>query len=253
MTGSEIAAILGAAAICVAAIAFLRLARDRAALIREREALSAWMAENSRNEAAARAASAAKTRFLATISHEMRTPLNGVAGFADVLAGRPGLDAEAVRQVRQIRASSDGLLMLVEDILDFARGDDALTNEPLDLAEAARETVTANLGAALARGLNLHIDDRLPAQARFIADRRALRQALHPLVANAVKFTDRGEIVVRLDRADDGVFIRVSDTGCGIDPSILPDLFEAFAQGDASIRRSRSFCRLADRTAFNIN
>ena len=185
-------------------------------------------------------AAAARSRFLAMMSHEMRTPLNGVAGFADVLAARPGLDAEAVRQARQIRASSDGLLMLVEDILDFARGDDALTNEPLDLAEVARETVTASLGAALARGLTIHIDDRLPAQARFTADRRALRQALHPLIANAVKFTDRGEIVVRLDRAGDGVCIQVSDTGCGIDPSILPDLFEAFAQGDASIRRSHS-------------
>lgn len=185
-------------------------------------------------------AAAARSRFLAMMSHEMRTPLNGVAGFADVLAARPGLDAEAVRQARQIRASSDGLLMLVEDILDFARGDDALTNEPLDLAEVARETVTASLGAALARGLTIHIDDRLPAQARFTADRRALRQALHPLIANAVKFTDRGEIVVRLDRAGDGVCIQVSDTGCGIDPSILPELFEAFAQGDASIRRSHS-------------
>ena len=185
-------------------------------------------------------AAAARSRFLAMMSHEMRTPLNGVAGFADVLAARPGLDAEAVRQARQIRASSDGLLMLVEDILDFARGDDALTNEPLDLAEVARETVTASLGAALARGLTIHIDDRLPAQARFTADRRALRQALHPLIANAVKFTDRGEIVVRLDRAGDGVCIQVSDTGCGIDPSILPGLFEAFAQGDASIRRSHS-------------
>jgi signal transduction histidine kinase/AmiR/NasT family two-component response regulator len=185
-------------------------------------------------------AAAARSRFLAMMSHEMRTPLNGVAGFADVLAARPGLDAEAVRQARQIRASSDGLLMLVEDILDFARGDDALTNEPLDLAEVARETVTASLGAALARGLTIHIDDRLPAQARFTADRRALRQALHPLIANAVKFTDRGEIIVRLDRAGDGVCIQVSDTGCGIDPSILPELFEAFAQGDASIRRSHS-------------
>ena len=185
-------------------------------------------------------AAAARSRFLAMMSHEMRTPLNGVAGFADVLAARPGLDAEAVRQARQIRASSDGLLMLVEDILDFARGDDALTNEPLDLAGVACETVTASLGAALARGLTIHIDDRLPAQARFTADRRALRQALHPLIANAVKFTDRGEIVVRLDRAGDGVCIQVSDTGCGIDPSILPELFEAFAQGDASIRRSHS-------------
>ena len=188
----------------------------------------------------AEAAAAARSRFLAMMSHEMRTPLNGVAGFADVLAGRPGLDAEAVRQARQIRESSDGLLMLVEDILDFARGDDALTNEPLDLAAVARETVAASLAAARARGLNLRIDDCLPARAHFMADRRALRQALHPLVVNAVKFTDRGEIVVRLESAGAGVCIRVSDTGCGIEQSILPDLFEAFAQGDASIRRNHS-------------
>ncbi len=185
-------------------------------------------------------AAAARSRFLAMMSHEMRTPLNGVAGFADVLAARPGLDAVAVRQARQIRESSDGLLILVEDILDFARGDDTLTNEPLDLAAVARETVAPSLAAAEARGLTLIIDDRLPAQARFTADRRALRQALHPLVANAVKFTERGEVVVRLDRVGDGVCIRVSDTGCGIEPSILPQLFEAFAQGDASIRRNHS-------------
>lgn len=185
-------------------------------------------------------AAAARSRFLAMMSHEMRTPLNGVAGFADVLAGRPGLDPEAVRQARQIRESSDGLLMLVEDILDFARGDDTLTNEPLDLASVARETATPSLAAAEARGLRLSIDDRLPAHARFTADKRALRQALHPLIANAVKFTERGEVVVRLDRAGDGVCIRVSDTGSGIEPSVLPDLFEAFAQGDASIRRNHA-------------
>ncbi|MGV8930053.1 MAG: response regulator [Brevundimonas sp.] len=185
-------------------------------------------------------AAAARSRFLAMMSHEMRTPLNGVAGFADLLAGRADLDAEAVRHARQIRASSDGLLTLVEDILDFARGDDALTNEPLDLAAAVHETVTSSLAAVKARGLELTVDDRLPVQGRFIADRRALRQALHPLVANAVKFTERGEVVVRLDRAADGVCIRVSDTGCGIEPSVLPDLFEAFAQGDASIRRNHS-------------
>ncbi len=185
-------------------------------------------------------AASARSRFLAMMSHEMRTPLNGVAGFADVLAARPGLDAEAVRQARQIRQSSDGLLMLVEDILDFARGDDTLTTEPLDLAAVAREAVTPSLATAEARGLRVSVDDRLPPLARFAADRRALRQALHPLVANAVKFTESGEIVVRLDRAGDGVCIRVSDTGCGIDPSILPVLFEAFAQGDASIRRNHS-------------
>ncbi|WP_292066317.1 hybrid sensor histidine kinase/response regulator [Brevundimonas sp. UBA7664] len=185
-------------------------------------------------------AAAARSRFLAMMSHEMRTPLNSVAGFADVLADRPGLDADSVRQARQIRESSDGLLMLVEDILDFARGDDTLSNEPLDLAAVAGETVTPSLVVAKARGLKLTVDDRLPARARFTADRRALRQALHPLVANAVKFTERGEIVVRLDRAADGVCIRVSDTGCGIDPGFLPTLFDAFAQADASIRRNHS-------------
>ena len=182
-------------------------------------------------------ASAARSRFLAMMSHEMRTPLNAVAGFADLLAGRPGLDPEAVRQARQIRESSDGLLMLVEDILDFAGGDDALNNEALDLAAAVGETVSASRAAADVRGLALRIDDRLPSQSRFVADRRALRQALNPLVANAVKFTERGEIVVRLDRVTDGVCIRVSDTGPGIDPAFLPKLFEVFAQADASISR----------------
>jgi two-component system, sensor histidine kinase len=185
-------------------------------------------------------AAAARSRFLAMMSHEMRTPLNGVAGFADLLAAREGLDEGAVRQARKIRESSDGLLMLVEDILDFARGDDALTPEALDLAEVAREAATPSRMTTECRGVSLTIDSRLPDAARFAADRRALRRTLHPLIANAAKFTDKGEIVVRLDRAADGVAIRVSDTGCGIAPELLPDLFEAFAQGDASIRRNHS-------------
>lgn len=183
-------------------------------------------------------AAAARSRFLAMMSHEMRTPLNGVAGFADLLAARPGLDAEAVRQARQIRESSDGLLMLVEDILDFARGDCIVSPEPLDLSAVAREAATPSRAAADAQGLSLTIDDRLPSRSRFVADRRALRQALHPLIANAVKFTSRGGVDVRLERAADGVVIRVSDTGCGIDPSRHPALFEAFYQGDDSVSRN---------------
>jgi len=185
-------------------------------------------------------AAAARSRFLAMMSHEMRTPLNGVAGFADVLAGRKGLDAESVRQARQIRESSDGLLMLVEDILDFARGDDAVSPEALDLASVVRDAMAPSRASADSRGLVLTIDDRLPERAQFNVDRRALRQALQPLISNAVKFTDQGKITVRLDRSAHGVCIRVSDTGCGIEPAVLPGLFEAFAQGDASISRSHS-------------
>lgn len=185
----------------------------------------------------AETAAAARSRFLAMMSHEMRTPLNGVAGFADLLASRPDLDAEAVRQARQIRESSDGLLMLVEDILDFARGEHAVSPEPLDLAAVAREAVAPSRAAADARGLSLTVDDRLPARSRFNCDRRALRQALHPLIANAVKFTTEGGVTVRLDRAGDGVVIRVSDTGCGIAPDHHAELFEAFSQADASTSR----------------
>lgn len=182
-------------------------------------------------------AAAARSRFLAMMSHEMRTPLNGVAGFADLLAGRSDLDAGAVRQARQIRESSDGLLMLVEDILDFARGEYVVSPEPLDLAAVAREAMGASRAAADALGLTLAIDDRLPSRSRFHCDRRALRQALHPLIANAVKFTSEGGVSVRLDRAGDGVVIRVSDTGCGIEPAHHAQLFEAFSQADASTSR----------------
>jgi signal transduction histidine kinase/ActR/RegA family two-component response regulator len=185
-------------------------------------------------------AAAARSRFLAVMSHEMRTPLNGVAGFADLLAARPDLHPEALRQVRQIRESGDGLLMLVEDILDFAHGDDALAPEPLNLAAVACEALSPSRAAADARGLSLTVDDRLPRGARFACDRRALRQTLHPLVANAVKFTEAGEVSVRLDWHSGGVVIRVSDTGIGIPPEAMPDLFEAFEQVDASIRRRHS-------------
>lgn len=185
----------------------------------------------------AETAAAARSRFLAMMSHEMRTPLNGVAGFADLLAARTDLDAEARRQVGQIRESSDGLLMLVEDILDFARGDDTLSPERLDLAAVAREAMAPSRAEADARGLALTIDDRLPPRSRFNGDRRALRQALHPLIANAVKFTSEGGVSIRLDRAGDGVVIRVADTGCGIAPDRHAELFEAFSQADASTSR----------------
>ncbi|HYD27564.1 response regulator [Brevundimonas sp.] len=182
-------------------------------------------------------AAAARARFLAMMSHEMRTPLNGVAGFADLLAGRADLDPEAVRQARQIRVSSDGLLMLVEDVLDFARGEHEVSPEPLDLAAVVHEAMTPSRAAADALGLTLTIDDRLPSRSRFNCDRRALRQALHPLIANAVKFTAEGGVSVRLDRAGEGVMIRVSDTGCGIEPAHHVRLFEAFSQADASTTR----------------
>ncbi len=102
----------------------------------ERRRLEARL--RARTAAAQEARHVARSSFLAMMTHDMRTPLNGVAGFADLLAGRSDLSPEAVRQARQIRESSDGLLVLVEDILDFARGEHAVSPEPLDLAAVVR-------------------------------------------------------------------------------------------------------------------
>ncbi len=183
-------------------------------------------------------AAEARGRFLALMSHEMRTPLNGVAGFADLLAARPGLDPEAVRQARQIRRSSDGLLMLVEDILDFARGDATLSPEPVALAEVVDDALKPSLDALEAKGLSLRIETLLAPGARHMADRRVLRQALHALISNAVKFTDRGGVEITVRERGDRIALRVADTGRGLDPAEHDRLFQAFEQADVTLCRA---------------
>jgi len=182
-------------------------------------------------------AAEARGRFLALMSHEMRTPLNGVAGFADLLAARPDLDPEARRQAQEIRRAGDALLGLVEDVLDLARGDDALSLEPLSLDALVREAAAPNADAIETKELDLRLDVRLAPGARHHADRRALLQTLQALISNAVKFTDRGHVEVRLEERGGAVTIRVSDTGPGVDPDQRERLFDAFEQADCSLNR----------------
>lgn len=183
-------------------------------------------------------AAEARGRFLALMSHEMRTPLNGVAGFADLLAARPDLDPEAVRQARQIRRSSDGLLMLVEDVLDFARDDATLSPEPVALGEVVEDALKPSLDALEAKGLSLRVETLLAPGARHMADRRVLRQALHALISNAVKFTDRGGVEITVRERGDRIALRVADTGRGLDPAERDRLFQAFEQADATLCRA---------------
>ena len=187
--------------------------------------------------AAAEAADAAKSRFLALMSHEMRTPLNGVVGYADLLTRRDDLPAEAAAQVEAIRRSGDAMLMLVEDVLEFSRGGEENVAEALNLVELLQEAAAPALANAKAKGLPVALIVETEAQGRFVGERRRLRQALHHLISNAVKFTDSGE--VRVTAAHDGaeLTVVVSDTGCGIDPAFMPRLFDAFAQSDDSLRR----------------
>ena len=176
----------------------------------------------------AEGADAAKSRFLALMSHEMRTPLNSVTGYAEVLARRPAMDAEALDHVGHIQRSGDALLMLVEDVLEVSRGDDSLDLRPLSLAELLDDAAGPSRLIAEDKGLTLTLEIRPAAAGPVLADRRRLRQAVHHLICNAVKFTERGDISITADRIDGDIVITVADTGCGIDMDHAPRLFEAF-------------------------
>ncbi|MCU4181792.1 hybrid sensor histidine kinase/response regulator [Bosea sp. BH3] len=191
-------------------------------------------AEDELVEARARAEAAneAKSRFLATVSHEFRTPLNGILGMADLLSDT-GPDAEQATYIEALRSSGEALLALVDDILDVAKveaGKLELVEEPFDLVQLI-ETVTELMAPrAQAKGLELaaHIAPDLPA--RLVGDRDRLRQILLNLVGNAVKFTEAGGVGLSLRKEGAGFEIVVADTGPGIPSDRLELIFGEFEQ-----------------------
>jgi signal transduction histidine kinase len=178
----------------------------------------------------------AKTTFLGTISHEFRTPLTAVQGFADLLADEnAGSLTEPQRhQVERIRAASDHLLTLIEEILGFAR-QQAGRIEPrlreIDLVRATLDAVAIVEPLAVAKELRLVLsipEGPIP----FLTDAGKLRQIILNLAANAVKFTDEGEVRLELELVDGSALLRFSDTGIGIAPEHAERVFEAFSQVD---------------------
>lgn len=193
---------------------------------------------------AAEQANAAKSIFLSTMSHEIRTPMNGVLGMAALLR-ETHLTSQQDEFARTIEDSGRALMSIINDVLDFSkieagRMDIELVDCPLlPLAEGC---VDALLGRAAGRGLALtsFVDPALPAVVR--ADGGRIRQVLLNLIDNAVKFTQSGEVVLRVslrERAANGcrVLFEVSDTGIGIDEQALTRLFQPFIQADNSVTR----------------
>lgn len=211
-----------------------RVGRDITARIAGEEALV---------EARARAESAseAKSRFLATVSHEFRTPLNGILGMADLL-GDTGLDPEQTTYVRALRTSGEALLALVDDILDLAKveaGKLELANERFDIGLLAETVSELMAPRAQAKGIELaaYLAPDLPTH--LVGDRDRLRQVLLNLVGNAVKFTQTGGVGIRLLPAAGGIEIVVSDTGPGIPEDRLKTIFEEFEQADNAAPQSQ--------------
>jgi two-component system sensor histidine kinase/response regulator len=219
-----------------------QLAQHREDLEKQVEARTAELRESME---AARAASRAKSQFLATMSHEIRTPMNGVLGMTELLLDS-GLSATQRRYGETIHQSGESLLSIINDILDFSKIEagrmelESIVYSPGQLLYEVADLLTRQAGA---KGLEL-ICATSPGTPKWVyGDPNRVRQILTNLVGNAIKFTERGEIVLSLEPAlatDGGeplIKFSVRDSGIGIEPEAVARLFQAFTQADNSHAR----------------
>jgi signal transduction histidine kinase len=189
-----------------------------------------------------RAADRDRAAFLAAVSHELRSPLNAILGFADILMTEVDgpLGTEAREEVEQIRGSGKHLLDLINDILEFSAlesGQLKLSRSRVDLGMVAWEVVREAAGVVGARPVSVRIEGDAGVYAR--ADQRRVRQILTNLLGNAIKFTQRGEVVVDVGREGRYARVSVRDTGPGISPQERAVIFEDYKQAKDERARRR--------------
>ncbi len=193
---------------------------------------------------AAEAASRAKSAFLANMSHEIRTPMNGVVGMAELLCDTT-LSEEQRLFAETIRSSGEALLVIINDILDFSKIEAerlTLHPEPFDMERTIHEITMLLQPRAREKGLDLMIDFDMFLPTRYIGDPGRLRQILTNLIGNAVKFTDKGHVLIRVvglegAAGQQDLHITVEDTGIGIAPEHLAHIFGEFNQVESQSNR----------------
>jgi signal transduction histidine kinase len=180
------------------------------------------------------AANASKDRFIAHISHELRTPIAGISSGAELLEMSLE-DPELLEDAATIRRASTHLLEVVNNLLTLSRGQAdrfRVRVEKVALPELVAEVCQPWLTVCSKKGIALDRQSRVPEGTQVMGDATALRQILQNLISNAVKFTLEGGVKVELTISDAHVRVTVSDTGKGIDPALLPGLFQQFSTLD---------------------
>lgn len=234
---SGLAFLAYALAALLAAAAFVRWRLGRS--LREQRRLEALVDERTgelgRAKAEADAANLAKSRFLAGMSHELRTSLNGIIGYSQLLSRDPSIPPAPIHRLHLIRQSGEHLLSVINEVLDLSKieaGHMELRNSPFSLRQILEILASTTGLQAASKGLVFEKDFEKELPDWVDGDGQKLRQILENLLSNALKFTQSGSIRLSANRSGDGFRFDVEDTGPGIDPRHQEAVFEPFRQVD---------------------
>lgn len=186
----------------------------------------------------AEAANKAKSTFLSVMSHEIRTPLNGILGMTQAML-QDGIDDRQRSRLDIVQKSAESLLAILNDLLDLSRveaGQMSLESIAFDMGDLLSGAYAAFTALANKKGLSFSLDISA-IEGRYSGDPTRIRQILYNLISNAIKFTESGRVGVSARSTESGLELAVFDTGVGIEPEMLDEIFEPFRQADVSINR----------------